>query len=396
MHIVYVSREYPPSLRGGGIASYLKEVAEYIASVGHKVTVVCASDDTRMAFDEIVNGVRVIRLKGGDFVIPQVEHAFYLRRLRQRYRYYSYRRRVAECVNALGHIDVIEVAEYGGESLFIDKSIAPIAIRLHTPALFDRRTGGIVPRTLKNFWIYDYAQYEIELIKKSKYITSCSESLKQWTIKNLGVDSKKIEIIRNPVNYQKLSRGKEETNLNKDELNVVFVGTICESKGCKELVEACKVLKKKYQKLVLWMFGKRGIWADALEAENHENGWINFYGKIDRDYLYSIYKNADLVCLPSWWDNLPMTCIEGMMAGGIVLGSNAGGMAEMLEDGKTGFLVAPKDVKSLVEKIDAVLSMPEEEKMEIRAAAKKEAVKNYATEEIVGQLLEYYKKIARS
>ena len=62
MHICFVCREYPPSLRGGGIASYIKEVAHGLNALGHRVTVVCASDDTRKekSYDE--DGVNIIRL----------------------------------------------------------------------------------------------------------------------------------------------------------------------------------------------------------------------------------------------------------------------------------------------------------------------------------------------
>lgn len=66
MHICFVCREYPPSLRGGGIASYIKEVAHGLYAFGHQITVICASDDTRQesTYDE---GVYVIRLRGGGF-----------------------------------------------------------------------------------------------------------------------------------------------------------------------------------------------------------------------------------------------------------------------------------------------------------------------------------------
>ena len=40
MHICFVCREYPPSLRGGGIASYIKEVAHGLHDAGHRVTVI--------------------------------------------------------------------------------------------------------------------------------------------------------------------------------------------------------------------------------------------------------------------------------------------------------------------------------------------------------------------
>ena len=59
MHICFVCREYPPSLRGGGIASYIKEVAHGLHDAGHRVTVIAASDDTRISSDDDEEGVRV-------------------------------------------------------------------------------------------------------------------------------------------------------------------------------------------------------------------------------------------------------------------------------------------------------------------------------------------------
>ena len=92
MHIRFVCREYPPSLRGGGIASYIKEVAHGLHDAGHQVTVVAASDDTRLFSDEEDGGVRVIRLFGADFLIPQVEGNSLLKKFRMFYRFYSYRK----------------------------------------------------------------------------------------------------------------------------------------------------------------------------------------------------------------------------------------------------------------------------------------------------------------
>lgn len=88
MHICYICREYPPSLRGGGISSYIKEMAQGMYQAGHQVTVICASDDTRKESIQEDNGVTVIRLKGGDFIIPQIEKRTILRRFRQTYRFF--------------------------------------------------------------------------------------------------------------------------------------------------------------------------------------------------------------------------------------------------------------------------------------------------------------------
>ena len=87
---------------------------------------------------------------------------------------------------------------------------------------------------------------------------------------------------------------------------------------------------------------------------------------------------------------MPMTCIEGMMSGGLVLGSNSGGMAEVITEGINGFLVHPKDSMALAQAIANILSLNEKKKLEIRKAAKEEAVSSYSTEVIVGKLLSYY------
>ncbi len=101
MHVVYVSRELVPSLRCGGIGSYVCDVSRQIAARGHRVTVVCASDDTRKTSNAVIEGVRVVRLPGGDFAIRGIEPAGRspaTRYWRSLTRHDSYRRRVAERV----------------------------------------------------------------------------------------------------------------------------------------------------------------------------------------------------------------------------------------------------------------------------------------------------------
>lgn len=94
MHIVYVCREFPPSLRGGGIASYLKEIAHAMVIYGHQVTVICANDDTRKGTDMVMDGIRVIRLSGGNFIIPSIEKTNFIRKFRVFYRFFSYRLKI--------------------------------------------------------------------------------------------------------------------------------------------------------------------------------------------------------------------------------------------------------------------------------------------------------------
>ena len=160
MHICFICREYPPSKRGGGIATYVKEIAEQMVLLGHQVTVVAASDDTRTQSDEMDNGIHIIRLKGGDFVVRGVEKASLYHRFRFAYRYYSYRKAIVNTIRSLHNVDVIEVADYGSEGLFLDHLDIPYTVRLHMQSLFDLETQTKKKLTLKNAIFYFFWKQE--------------------------------------------------------------------------------------------------------------------------------------------------------------------------------------------------------------------------------------------
>lgn len=396
MHIAYICREYLPSNRAGGIASYLKEVAENLVVKGHEVTVIAASDDTNREYTEWLNGVRIIRLSGGDFVIPDAEFHYFIRKFRPLYRFLSYRKRINSALGRLSNVDIIEVADYGAEALFLHGLGIPITVRLHTPAMFDRGTLGLTKLTVRNFPFYRNMKKELDELKRCDHISSCSDSLKHWAVNQVGIESSKIKVIYNPVNYDTfLKESQDENLLDRNMLNVVFVGTICETKGCGELVEACKKLKKVRSNLHLWLFGKEGTYTGVLRRNNADKEWIHVYGKVERGMLMSLYNHADVVCLPSWWDNMPMTCIEAMMSEAIVVASNSGGMSEMIEDGVDGFLCPPKDSYLLADVLDSVLKKSHEDKNIIRSKAKRHALQKFSSDVIVKQLLGYYNLIIR-
>lgn len=387
MHICFICREYPPSLRGGGIASYIKEVSHGLHDAGHQVTVIAASDDTRLSSEEEDGGVRVIRLAGGDFLIPQVEGNSLLKKFRIFYRFYSYRKKVRKIVRSLQNVDVIEVPDFGAESLCLQKLHIPIVMRLHTPSMFDRKSLGIVQF---HGWRKIFAwtgKMELDLIRKSPYISSCSMALAEWAVLNLRIEPIKIKVIFNPVslpsNIERIDR--EKCNVP----SVVFVGTISAVKGCGDLFEAGRLLSSQGKAFNMYLYGKLGAYACKLKQMESSNPWFHVMGKVKREDVYGLYKNATVVCLPSWWDNMPMTCLEAMGVGAIVLGSSSGGMAEIIDDGKSGYLVDPKNPHLLAESLSKIIDMKEGRKA-ISQNAQKRIRESFSMDVIVQQMIDYY------
>lgn len=390
MHIVYVCREYPPSLRGGGIASYIKEIAHGMHRRGHQVTVVAASDDTRKESEEMDDGVRVLRLKGGDFVIPSVENSTNkLLKLRELYRFRSYRKRIRRVIQSLYSVDIIEVPEFGAEGLYLSGLAIPMVVRLHTPSLFDRDTQEINTLSLHNAFRYWQQWKEFEIVKESKYITCCSDSLRQWFYNNVANIKAEIEVIYNPVD---LNLNQEIVSAaNKGNPFILFAGTIVDVKGVEDLIKASIIMHNQGDCHELIIAGKEGEFADYLKKSYSEYGWIRFSGKLPKGELYALYRQADVVCLPSWWDNLPMACLEAMMNRAVVVAGSEGGMSEIIENGVNGFLVEPKNPELLSIRIAEVLSL--EGKERIRDAAYSRIKNAFASDVVVSAMEDYYKKV---
>lgn len=397
MHICFVCREYPPSLRGGGIASYIKEVAHGLHDAGHRVTVIAASDDTRLSSDEDDEGVRVIRLSGGDFLIPQVEGNSLLKKFRMFYRFYAYRKRIREMILSLGDVDVIEVPEYGAEGYFLNDIGIPVITRLHTPMLLDHYHFSLQKLSKANWQYFWQGCKELKVMKEARYITSCSTSLKEWSQKFVGIHSDKIKVIYNPILSKRWSSNSSHYSaLEKDgKKHILFVGTVCDWKGCGDLADACKLLTDSGEigEIQLDLVGKTGAYADELNAKYGNEKWFHLVGKLPREEVMKRYARADVVCFPSWWENMPMVCIEAMLSGAVVIGSNSGGMSEIIEDGKSGFLMTPRDLQVLADKIKEVCMLPMETKENVRTEAHERIMQNFDMKVIIPQMVDYYQMV---
>lgn len=398
MHICFICREYPPSLRGGGIASYIKEVSHGLHDAGHQVTVIAASDDTRLSSEEEDDGgVRVIRLAGGDFLIPQMEGNSPWKKFRTFYRFHSYRWKVREAVLKLKDVDVIEVPEYGAEGYCLKNIGIPIVTRLHTPMLLDHYHFSLQKLSKANLKYYWQGRKELEMIRKSRFVTSCSSSLKEWCERFLYIDGKRIKVIFNPILSSRWKYEEPTMRRQDSKKHILFVGTICDWKGCGDLAEACKLLADSGEigDFQLDLVGKTGAFADELQMKFGNEEWFHLIGKLPREEVMHRYAQADVVCFPSWWENMPMVCIEAMLSGAIVIGSDAGGMSEIIENGKSGFLLSPRNPQAWADKIKEVCLLSDSQKKLLREEAHLRILSRFDMDVIIPQMVDYYHQVIK-
>ena len=119
--------------------------------------------------------------------------------------------------------------------------------------------------------------------------------------------------------------------LNEDKPYVAFASRLSKEKGVTLLAEAAKMLPD-----VQFVIAGNGPDDEALK--NIPN--VTMKGFITGDELISLIANARVMILPSvWYENCPLNILETHSFGVPVITMNSGGMAELVEDGKTGLLV---------------------------------------------------------
>ena len=95
---------------------------------------------------------------------------------------------------------------------------------------------------------------------------------------------------------------------------------------------------------------------------------------------------VDICIFPSLWENFPNVCLEAMAAGKAIIGSQSGGMADMLEDAESGFLIDPQDIQSMAQRIGQLIENPEL-RIQMGKKAREKVLQAYSAKTI-GQMTE--------
>lgn len=142
---------------------------------------------------------------------------------------------------------------------------------------------------------------------------------------------------------------------------IVAVARLTAHKGLLDLADAASRLVGNHQ---VWIVGERPPGEHgpdvrpALEAtEERFPGRFRLLGP--RSDIPAILSAADVFCLPSHFEGLPMSVIEAMLVGLPVVGTDIKGMRELVVHGRTGFLAAPGAPVGLARFLNELLESPE-------------------------------------
>jgi glycosyltransferase involved in cell wall biosynthesis len=146
-------------------------------------------------------------------------------------------------------------------------------------------------------------------------------------------------------------------------LQILFVGMLSEAKGVLTLLEACGQLAARGVSFHLEMMGqfqtaafsvltKRLI--DELGISSH----VAFLGVVSGDAKWETFARSDVVCLPTHHETetFPTVLLEAMSLARPIVATQWRGILEIVDDGKTGFLVPTHDFVAVADRLEELSS----------------------------------------
>lgn len=157
-------------------------------------------------------------------------------------------------------------------------------------------------------------------------------------------------------------------------------------KGFDLLRRACQQLSEAGKRFGLVCFGN-GSPGDLGDIPCFSLGWI-----YDDASLALAYSAADVVTLPSRMDNLPNTGVEGAACGRPVVSFDVGGIPDIIEEGKTGYLCQPESADQLADRIGRLLD-DAALRESMGAAARERTEARFSTGAVIPQFRDLYRRV---
>jgi len=214
------------------------------------------------------------------------------------------------------------------------------------------------------FWEKLRRRAAYRLVSRQGTMVAVSQDLKRFICDRLGIAEKRVEVIYNGV-AQAQTVTDEETQKCKAEIGISglypvlgVVGSLYPVKGHRFLLEAIPEILRRWPQAVLLVIG-RGELEAALKEQVEQlaiGANVKFLGMrqdVPRflSVLYAFF-------LPSLSEGLSLALLEAMASGKPVVATRVGGNPELIDHGRTGFLVQPEDARDLAANLVKLLSDP--------------------------------------
>jgi glycosyltransferase involved in cell wall biosynthesis len=186
---------------------------------------------------------------------------------------------------------------------------------------------------------------------------------------------------------------------NNRRVRIGYIGSLTQSKGIEDLVNAANIVLKKYENIE---FKIAGSWRKQEEEiknrilyfinKNKINNNIELLGFISDDEKESFFLGIDIFAFPSWDEGQPLVILEAMAAGCPVIATeDVGAIPDTVIDGETGILVEKQNPEEIAKAIVYLIKNPGT-RAKMGRAARKRFEENYTIGKNIDNMIRVFKQ----
>jgi glycosyltransferase involved in cell wall biosynthesis len=205
-------------------------------------------------------------------------------------------------------------------------------------------------------------------------------------------EKEKIIVIPNGVNVTNATASLEEKSQHRPRV-LLFLGDIIRRKGVYDLVKALSSVAIQLPSFEAYICGRGEV--DQLRRFAEENriaDRIRIPGWVDGEDKEKLFRNAHAFILPSYAECLPMSMLEAMVRGIPVVATRVGGVPDIIENGREGYLVEPGEINALA---NAILQLFSDENRwkNMATAAREKVISKFSLNRCSKDLSRLYTKL---
>ncbi len=203
-----------------------------------------------------------------------------------------------------------------------------------------------------------------------------------------GISSGKIEALHNFIDLDDYNVKTE------DEGYALYYGRIIKEKGILNLIKAFKDIKN--AKLYIAGDGPDIEKVKKYINKNNMEESVKLLGFLSSDKVKEYVRKARFIVVPSiWYENCPYSVLETLAIGKPIIGSNLGGIPELVKDNETGLIYNYNNVKELEERMNKLFNN-KEIALQFGKNAKEIAKKDFSKNEYYNKIINIYEGVIKN
>ncbi|WP_321421165.1 glycosyltransferase family 4 protein [uncultured Methanobacterium sp.] len=333
MKICILSMDFLPNI--GGIAAHVYELAKALVDEGNEVHVISVRTENQHEYEKI-DGIHIHKL-----FKPKNQYTGLL------YYLISVMRKLRD-LNSKIKFDIVH-------SHSVDDSI-PLIFFPSLTVIETEHSSGFLENIDNNKRIRFYRW----ILNHANQVICPSLELKDYVIK-IGINPSRVNYIPNGVDIKKFNpkvEKKEITGIKKEEKIVLCPRRLEPKNGVIYFVKAIPQVLKKVNN-VKFLIAGYGSESEKIKNESKKlkiEDNIVFLGSVPNDEMPNLYTSSSIVVLPSLKEATSIAGLEAMASGKPLVGSDVGGIPQIIEDNQTGLIIPPQREDLLASALISILS----------------------------------------